>query len=481
MPGSLKACVAALAIAAVVASPAPARAAFSPGSDGLGDPFFPNAGNGGYDVGDYDLSLRYRPRSGRLVARALLSATATQDLSSFDLDFRGPRITSLAVNGVDAPYERHGQELVVAPASGIPAGSDFDVRVAYRGHPKKLVDPDGSDEGWIYTDDGAFVVGEPQGSPTWFPCNDYPSDKATYSIRIQVPRGYEAVSNGSLVERRRVRRWTSWTWHESDPMASSLATATIGNFDLSRSRVAGLASVVAVDPRERRDSRRALGRIGHVVKLFRSLYGPYPFADVGAIVDHAPRVGYALETQTRPIFDEAPDDVLMAHELSHQWFGDSVSIASWPQMWLNEGFATWSEWRWAQERGGLTTREQFDELMRQPASRTALWDPPPGAIPGPQKLFAESVYVRGGMALEALRERIGNAAFFATLRDWTAGHAYSTASIPEFIALAEANSGQDLGPLFQTWLYDQGKPAPSARAAWRPSSPPLTGIARAQR
>ena len=455
-----------VAVAAVLAAAAPASAQFSPGATGLGDPFFPTAGNGGYDVSHYDLQLRYRPGSGRLSAQALIEANATQDLSAFNLDFRGPKITSLAVNGAPAGFSRAGlQELTVTPAGGIPAGSAFTVSVDYAGRPGPVDDPDGSQEGWIRTDDGAFVVGEPLGSTSWFPCNNHPADKATFAIRVEVPRGIEAISNGALVERRRSGRWVSWTWHTDAPMASYLATATIGNFKLQRSTVAGLESVVAVDPRERRDSARALRRIGQIVRLYRSLYGPYPFGQVGAIVDHAPSVGYALETQTRPLFDGAPDEVTLAHELAHQWFGDSVSLRNWPDMWLNEGFATWSEWRWTEERGGLTTAQQLKELIRSPASRTRLWDPPPGAIPAPARLFADSVYLRGALTLEALRQQVGDRVFYATMRDWVAGHAYGNGTTAEFIALAEADSGQDLDPLFQRWLFAEGKPSSGAARA----------------
>lgn len=453
---------AALGLTAAIAclsAAADARAEFTPGSAGLGDPFFPFAGNGGYDAAEYEISLDYTPDSNRLEGRTRVRAIATQDLSAFDLDYRGPRVESVRVAGAAAAFERQGQELVVTPAAGIPSGRSFTAVVKYRGQPDYIEDPDGSKEGWIQTDDGAFVVGEPQGAPTWFPCNDYPTDKARFSFNVTVPNEVKAVSNGRLAARDRHGKRTTWRWRVNDPMATYLATATVGRFKLQRSSFSGIKSIVALDPRVAEKSERVMSKIPRMTKFFRSLYGPYPFGQTGAIVDHAPQVGYALETQTRPIFDSPTDEATLAHEIAHQWFGDSVSLASWPQMWLNEGFATWSEWRWTQEAGGISTAKQFRELMREPADRDLIWDPAPAAIPGPSKLFAQSVYVRGGMALEALRQQIGNDAFYATLRTWAADHAYGNVSIDQFIALAEAESGQQLDELFQTWLYTSGKPA----------------------
>jgi aminopeptidase N len=448
----------ALIVAAALALAAPAAAAPAPGSSGLGDPFFPNAGNGGYDVTRYDLDLDYRPKGNRLRANATVTATATQDLSSFSLDYRGPRITRLTVNGAAAGRSRQGQKLIVTPTTPLVSGAQFVVGIAYRGRPHNITDADDSPDGWIRTDDGVFVAAEPQGAPTWFPCNDVPTDKATFAIRIAVPRGLEAISNGALIKRGHHGGQSVWRWTEDEPMATYLATATIGNFRIERGRAAGIPSLVAVDPRTADESRDALRKLPRILKLFSRLYGPYPFAQVGAVVDSAPQVGYALETQTRPVFDQAPDDVLLAHEIAHQWFGDSVSLETWPEMWLNEGFATWSEWRWTQASGGISTARQFKRLASMPARRSDLWSPPPAVIPEPKKLFADSVYVRGAMALEALRQRIGNAAFYATLRDWAASNRYGNANTDEFIALAEARSGQQLADLFQTWLYAPGKP-----------------------
>ena len=434
-----------------------ARAAVS-GAPGVGDPFFPKAGNGGYDVGHYALDLSYHPDHGRLEATAAISATATEELSAFDLDYRGPKVRSVSVDGQPATFARDGQELIVTPAVAIAQGAPFAVEVAYRGTPGPITDPDGSKEGWVRTDDGAFVVGEPQGAPTWFPCNDHPTDKATFHFRVTVPKGVEAIANGALVRRKRERDQVTWTFAADQPMATYLATATIGNFKIKESSFDGIDSLVAVDPREAKASRGPLSRIPRITRLFSRLFGPYPFGQTGAIVDRAPQVGYALETQTRPIYSQAPSEITVAHEIAHQWFGDSVSLARWQDIWLNEGFATWAEWRWAEEAGGPTTARVFERLQDTPADRNDLWNPPPGDPGRPDFLFVDSIYVRGGMAVEALRQQIGDAAFYATLRAWTTDHAYGNATIGDFIALAEAQSGQDLDGLFDKYLYQRGKP-----------------------
>jgi aminopeptidase N len=195
-----------------------------------------------------------------------------------------------------------------------------------------------------------------------------------------------------------------------------------------------------------------------MLRLWRKLFGPYPFGQTGVIADNAPDVGYALETQTRPLFDQGVGEITLAHELAHQWFGDSVSLERWPDMWLNEGFATWAQWRWREDQGGPTTARRFRALKRIPASNASLWGFPPAVIPSPPQLFATPVYARGGLALEALRERIGDRDFYATLRDWAATYRYSNANTDDFIATAEAHSGMQLDGLFHRWLYQRGKP-----------------------
>jgi aminopeptidase N len=461
-----------ISVLALLAAAAPAGAAtFTPGAPGAGDPFFPLAGNGGYDVGNYSLRLDFEPQNNALDARAVISARATQDLSRFDLDLRGLHVGKVTVDGTAAGFTRDGQELVITPAAGIRKGRGFEVAVAYDGHPNPVIDPDKSKDGWIPTDDGAFVVNEPQGSPSWYPANDTPKDKATYDFAITVPKGRTAIANGLLLGTTDNGATTTWRWRASDPTAPYLATATSGIFETRFGTLpSGLPEYSAVDPQTRRFGAKEpnpqlawqrLAFTGPAVALFTELYGAYPFESVGGVVDWAPNVFYSLESQTRPMYWVIPSELTVVHEVAHMWFGDSLTPELWPDIWLNEGFATWSEWIWSERNGGKSAAQSFDELYATPEDSAAgqdLWFPAPAALPGPAEMFHTPVYDRGAMTLQALREKVGDDAFFAILRTWYAENRNGNVTTADFIALVERVSGQQLDRFFDVWLYEEGKP-----------------------
>jgi len=433
-----------------------AWAAFTPGSPGLGDPFFPLAGNGGYNVSHYGLDLSYEPSTNQLTGRATITATATQDLSRFDLDLRGFSLSRLDVGGRAASFTRDGQELIVTPQTGIRSGTEFTVVVGYAGTPTVVTDPDFSIEGWVPTDDGAFVVGEPQGSPAWYPVNDNPRDKATYDFSVNVPEGLTVMANGVLVSHATSAGRTTWVWHEADPMAPYLSTATLGRFDLTIGTAGGVPSYVAVDPQL--STGNVLRKLPEIVDFYSSIYGPYPFTAAGAIVDSAKVVGYSLETQTKPVFDRVPDETTLAHEQSHMWFGDSVTLTQWPDIWLHEGFATWSEWIWSEHEGNASAHQLFEHYYNTPAHDVRFWTPPPGNPGAPFYLFNGTIYVRGAMTLEALREKVGDLTFFQLMRNWAAQNRHGNVTTAGFIALSEQLSGMDLDHFFDVWLYQPDKP-----------------------
>jgi len=263
-------------------------------------------------------------------------------------------------------------------------------------------------------------------------------------------------------------------------MAPYLATATIGQFDLRSYRTAqGLRMYDAVEPdlygepAEPEDpasptfgeiADASLARQGEILEFLSGQFGPYPFSTGGGIVYDAPDLFFALEVQTRSIYpgssfsDPVEGDLLVVHENAHQWFDDSVALAEWKHMWLNEGFATYAEWLWGEREGLGTTQEVFDALYNGIPEDDPLWDVVIGD-PGVQLLFDNAVYVRGAMTLQVLRNQVGDQDFFRILRAWAAKKAGGNGTTRQFIALAERISGQQLDALFDLWLFTAGKPA----------------------
>jgi aminopeptidase N len=438
-----------------------ASSAPTPGADGVGDPYFPQLGNGGFDARHYDLDVAYNPDSDRLDGRTTLTARATQNLSSFDLDLQKLDVTKIEVNGRRADFTRTGDEIRITPRGTLPKGKTFTATVTYGGVPEPLNGPIvfGSDYGWMKTADGVFVACEPNAASTWFPSSDHPSDKATYDIRIKAPKGLTSVSNGRLISTYDRGDATVTHWRESRPMATYLATATIGKFDVKTGTTpAGTPIYVAIDPvLANSNSVDVYGVTAEATDYWSQVFGPYPFEETGAIVDDMPEAGFSLEVQSKPAYSAVRSESTIVHELAHQWFGDSVSVDRWKDIWLNEGFATYAQWLWSEHKGIRSAHDSFLAGYNARPADAAFWQI---TVADPQRdtMFASAVYQRGAMTLQMLRERIGDTAFFKLLPAWTKLHRYGNASTADFIKLAEKISGQQLDDLFQTWIYTTGKP-----------------------
>jgi aminopeptidase N len=432
---------------------------FVDGARGIGDSYLPTAGNGGYDVAGYALALRYEPTSGQLDGTATITATTTENLKRFDFDLAGLTVKSVTVNGSAATSTVSDDELVVTPAAGIRRGTAMTVVVAYGGKPRQLRDPDLGSGGWLRTSDGAVALGQPESASTWYPVNDHPADKATFRLAMTVPDGLQVISNGVPGPRSSSAGWTTWNWSEGAPMASYLSTVVIGHYRVDTSTHDGKPMVIAVPVSLPADGPAAasVNRTGEIADFLATRFGPYPFDAYGGIVVDDSRIGFALETQSRPayaasFFTDGPNPTVIAHELAHQWFGDSVALERWQDIWLNEGFATYAEWLWTEHTGGASVAESFDDVYDG-----YHWGDPPGD-PGVSRLFGNAVYQRGGMTVYALRRAMGDAAFAKLLTTWTSRYRNGNGTTAEMKALASALAGRNLDSLFQAWLYGTSKP-----------------------
>jgi aminopeptidase N len=508
-----------MASTALLVVAAPAASGADPGGQGkgkpvagdrtLGDPLLPQVGNGGYDVDHYRIYLDYDPETNSFnSAKTTIRATADRKLKEFSLDFQGLPVSSVKVDGRAADFEQvdatpvlssnpavtQPMKLVVTPhpSSWPKAGRDFTVEVKYSGTPEPITDADESIEGWIracyplaapQTCDGSFVVNEPIGAQSWFPSNNYPSDKATFDTRIRVPAGKTALGTGESVSTKDNGDGTfTWRWREDDPTATYLTTATVGDFnyvvdsmtETSTGRTLPVYNAVdsSATAAQAAAIQNSLNQAPDQLNFLSDLYGPYPFDSTGAVADRAAGVGYALEVQGKPHYaggftsgNPSINIGTQLHEISHQWFGNSVTLATWADIWFNEGWANWSQWYWsAQVQGGTDPATRFDNLY----ATTPLddWETAPAILDGdPANLFAFfPTYQRGAMTVQGYREIVGDTKFFGLARKLNARHRHSNISTQQFIAEAKKASGLKgaklalLDDYFQQWLYGETKP-----------------------
>ena len=356
------------------------------GAPGVGDDYYPLYGNGGYDVAHYLLKISYNPATDRLVGVATITARATETLCRFNLDLQGLTVRSVVVDGRKARWARsQDHELTVTPRHGLEKGRRFTTVVRYDGVPRTQIDLSVPEEplpyGWIHTDDGAVVVSEPEGSANWFPLNDHPTDKAAFTFVVTVPAGLEAISNGRLVGRRTHDHRTTWVWTRRTrwrpiwprPRSGSSTCAGTGPRTgcgcTTRSTPTCTTSRPTPRTRHRRPSGRSRtarwpARASSSISC-RSSSGLTRSPPAGGSwttpqicsSPWRPRPARSIQGPSSPT--RSIGDLFVVHE-SAQWFGDSVALAEWKHMWLNEGFATYAEWLWGEREGLGTTQEVFD-------------------------------------------------------------------------------------------------------------------------
>jgi len=438
------------------------RAAKKAGRTPVIDPYLPDSGNFGYRVSRYELDLDYRVSSHRLAGAATITAVTLASLRTFTLDIADSlSVSKVTVNGRrPAQFSTSGGKLRIRLDSALPAGSAMSIAVRYGGSPRPVHSLWGT-VGFEELSNGVLVAGQPNGSPSWFPCDDHPSAKASFRIKVSTDSPYRVVSNGELVARRVRAAQTDWTFEQPEPTSTYLATVQIGMYTDHRLPKTPVPMHVFLPERLRGNYDRSFSRQPQMMNLFTELFGAYPLAAGYSVVITEDELEIPLEAQGISVFGSNHCDGsrtherLIAHELAHQWFGNSVTARRWRDIWLHEGFACYAEWLWSENSGGPAAeklaREFHQRLSGLPQDLVL-------ADPGPQDMFDDRVYKRGALTLHQLRRTIGDAKFFALLGDWTTRYRHGTVVTDDFTGLAANYAEVSLRGLWDAWLYSTGLP-----------------------
>ncbi|CRK61217.1 putative metallopeptidase [Alloactinosynnema sp. L-07] len=424
----------------------------------MGDPYYPTDGNGGYDASGYEVSISYDPKTKNLDGDTVVKATATEALTTFNLDLAGLKVAAVEVDGQAAEFSSKGDhELVITPKTPIVKGAAFATRVRYGGEPTSDGDDTLGPEGWkISKSGGAFAAGQPHSAAHWFPVNDHPRDKATFKLAARVPDGWSVVSNGREEPSVTADGWTTFHWVESNPMASYLATVGIDKWTFERSTLPGGVPVVNAYAPGVEDKRAMQARMPEVIEFLSAKLGPYPFSSAGGIYLYENN-SFALETQGRPIYARRTELGLVVHEYAHQWFGNSVSIKNWADICLNECFASYAEWLWDEAKDGADLDERYRTEIADIDDAERFWGRTLYDMGAGNEFGA--VYDKGQLAVHAFRRQIGDPAFDRLLKEWVMKHKDGNASWPEFEEMAISVSGQDLRAFFDAWFRSDRIPA----------------------
>jgi aminopeptidase N len=439
---------------------APAPIGASPGAERSTDPYLPRHGNGGYRVLHYDLELDYRIVSNRLAGKATITAVATQPLSRFSLDFGRLRVAEVRVDGRPVKFLHRPDKLQVKPERAIGVGDSFRIEVRYAGKPLPISGRWG-DIGWDELTDGVLVASQPNGAPSWFPCDDQPGAKAPFRVSVTAATPYAVLVTGDLVSRRRSAGNTTWVFERAEPTSPYLMSVQIGRYEQIDLTAGGVTQRAAIPPRLKTTFAYDFGRHGEIMAALERLFGPYPFREYVVVVTDDD-LDDPIEAQGMAVFGRnfvdgrRTHERLAVHELAHQWFGNSVTVADWSHIWLNEGFATYAEWLWSGVSGGRTADAHAAEWHRWVAGRPA---DVVVADPGVDRMFDPLVYKRGALALHALRKTLGTDAFFVMLRAWVAENQHSTVTTAQFRAHAQRYSREPLDGLFTAWIDRAALPA----------------------
>jgi len=380
-------------------------------------------------------------------------------------------VSSVTKGGTPLTFSHAGDRLSVTLDDPLGTNEPFTVRVQYSGHPV---------EGGLlsFSFDShagtriASTLSEPWFARNWWPCKETSQDKATADIRFTAPSEMIAASNGLLAEVVDHGATKTWHWHTDYPIAPYLISAAITNyatFTRSYAPLAGGSMPVEffVYPEHEGDALAAWDVTVDQIEVYRDLFGEYPFVDEKYGMAEFPWGG-AMEHQTLTSIGDCcvESDFTIAHELGHQWWGDLVTCASWGDIWLNEGFATWCEALWWEHLNPGTGYKEFMGWLDAggfdgPIYRYDLSDP--------WEIFDGIVYYKGAWAVHMLRGVLGEAAFWSGLATYRSTYQFSSATTEDFKNIFEASSGQELDWFFDEWIYEAGQP--NYRYSWQAGVP----------
>lgn len=422
----------------------------------LPDPTLPERGQRGLDVQHYELALAIDGARRFVEGTATLRLTRLSSAPILTLDFHHMlEVISVRMDGELTEFRQVPHRLLIDRA-GPDAARPEVVEIQYRG-----LFPQDQSQGDIVgmLHDGSSVVAyvEPDGAHHWFPCNDHPSDKATFDLIIDTPPGQVAAGIGRLIaesespsgEGRRFH------WRTEIPTATYLLALGVGPWERIE-RTGG--SVPIWDYAEAEDLpaiRESLASVPRMIPFFEARFGPYPFEKYGHMLTREWIGG--MEDQTLTVLGRAEalsgDEALLAHELAHQWFGNLVSPLQWRDLWLNEGWASWAELLWF-EHSDPAAVAPLREGWRKSTFRLAMRAHPHTlAAPDPENLFDGAlVYDKGAMVIDLLDGYLGRERLLAAARSYLAEHATGNASTESFRQAMEKATGEDLRPFFDAWV-----------------------------
>ncbi|WP_417506232.1 M1 family metallopeptidase [Microbacterium sp.] len=424
-----------------------------------GDPYTPQSGDENLRIDHYDLTLDYKVSTNRLSGTAVLHGHAVAATRALSLDLTGLRASRVRLGAAAAEFRQSDRKLRISLPQALAPGAPFSVTIAYAGAPRPRRSRWGT-IGWEELEDGVIVASQPTGAPTWFPCNDLPSDKATYALTFTTESAYTVVAGGATSSSTRGGK-TTWTFRRDVPTPTYLATVQIGRY-VSRPVALGGVQGELHYPRALESRVQAdFADLPAMMTVFEEAFGPYPLPDYRVVVTED-ELEIPLEAQGVGIFGSNHADGaggserLVAHELAHQWFGNSVGLSSWRDIWLNEGFACYAEWIWSEHSGGPSAHEK---ALTHYGRLAVLAQDIVIDEPGPDLMFDDRIYKRGALALHAVRMAVGDEIFFRILHEWTARFRLSTATTADYVALVEEVAALPLAGLLRAWVHEPELPA----------------------